>query len=547
MSDSYTPQMMVESGIELARLGRREEAAEMLRQAAAAAPDSWQARHVLGNVLFELGRLEEAAEALRQAVALQPENGDSRYNLATVLWRLNQLEAAESEARQAAVWQPNNPEVYLLLGLILRRRKRPGEAAAANLRALALRPNWPEALNNLGNAWRELGDLDQAASAFRRALELWPTCAEAHNNLGAVLLVQGREEDAEASCRRALSCRPDDPETLSNLGSVLSAEGQWDQAAAILRQVLQQRPDYAQAHWQMAMILLARGQYEEGWKEYEWRWRHPDLSLGIRLSTPRWNGGSPGGGRMVIHTEQGLGDAIQFARFIPMVASRVGGVHLMCRRELLPLMGTLPGVERSSGDDEPAPPHDLHCPICSLPGLLGITLQNLPVTVPYLIAEPSLVSRWAEKLPRDGRRKVGLLWEGRTRPDPRRSVPAESLAPLAQIGGICWVSLQVGNAGVERPPGLSLLDFAGDLTDFGQTAALIQNLDLVVTIDSAVAHLAGALGKPAWVLLKSVPDWRWMLQRTDCPWYPTMRLFRQSRRGDWQSPVRKIVEALGST
>jgi len=478
-----------------------------------------------------------------------PEEAVNQYALALEMWRQERLEEAEAAARQAAALRPNDPHVFFLLGMIFRRTHRPSEAVAANLKVLELRPNSPEALNNLGNAWRDLGRASEAISAFRGALELLPYSPEVHNNLGCVLLTQGMLTEAEASFRRALKCWPDYLEASCNLGSALYAIGDWDQALALQTQVLQRRPDFMPAHWETAMILLARGQYEAGWREYEWRWKNPDPRVGFRLPTPRWDGAALNGKTIVLHTEQGLGDAIQFARFIPMVAQRGGRIILVCRRELFHLLRNMDGLHQCFADDEPLPPHDLHCPIGSLPMVLGITLQNLPAKVPYVQADAALASQWGQRIAGKPGRKIGLAWAGRPdHPnDLQRSFPLATLAPLGNAPGVTFFSLQKGGASAQTANApFDVMDWTGDLKDFADTAALIANLDLVISADTVVVHLAGAMGKPVWVLLPLVPDWRWMLDRQDCPWYPTMRLFRQSRRGDWQLPLRQIMEALNS-
>jgi Flp pilus assembly protein TadD len=476
-----------------------------------------------------------------------PEDAGNQFNFALALWQQSRLEEAEAAAKKAAALRPNDPQIYFLLGMILRRMGRPAEAVAANLKVLELRPNSPEALNNLGNAWRDLGKAQEAIAAFRRALVLLPDSPQVLNNLGCVLLPQGMLEEAEATLRRALVVRPDYLEAACNLGCVLYATGDWDQAMAIQDEVLKRRPDYVQAHWERSMILLGRGQYESGWSEYEWRWKNPDPRLGIRLQTPRWDGTALNGRTIVLHTEQGLGDAIQFCRFIPLVAERGGKIVLVCRRELLPLLRKLSGLHACFAEDEATPPHDVHCPIGSLPLVLGITLENLPARVPYLWPDEERIPQWRQRMAEKPGRKIGLAWAGRPgHPnDLQRSFGLSALAPLGEVSGVTYFSLQKGEAAAQTASApFEVTDWTDEIKDFADTAGMIANLDLVISADTVVAHLAGAMGKPVWVLLPLVPDWRWMLGRQDCPWYPAMRLFRQSRRGDWQSPVRTIVEAL---
>jgi Flp pilus assembly protein TadD len=454
------------------------------------------------------------------------------------------LADAESACRHALVLEPNDPYAHALLGTILRRQRRYADAVAALQHALQIKPDWPQAQNNLGNNLADLGLMDQAIAAFQRALKLNPDLPEVHGNLGNVLRKLGQLDQAEAAYGKSLSLRQS-IEIQNNLGGLLAARGQFAQAAQIHQNILAAHPDYAPAHWDLALLLLLQGDYQRGWPEYEWRWRVPDLRLGAPLNTPRWRGEDLAGKTILIHTEQGLGDAIQFCRFIPSVAERAGKLILLCQRELLPLFERLPGVAQCLPRDQQPPAHDVHCPLLSLPMILGITLENLPAAFPYLSADAALVQKWADNFSAEKRRKIGIVWAGRSYPDPARSAPLAEMAALGQVPGICWISLQTGDAAFEPPPpNFTFIDCGRDLKNLHDTAAILAGLDQIVTIDTATAHLAGAMGKPTCVLLKNVADWRWMRDRDDCPWYPTLRLFRQPRPGDWQTPINQIIHAL---
>ncbi|HUB25741.1 MAG TPA: hypothetical protein VL992_09965, partial [Tepidisphaeraceae bacterium] len=256
----------------------------------------------------------------------------------------------------------------------------------------------------------------------------------------------------------------------------------------------------------------------------------------------QWDGSELAGRRILIHFEQGFGDAIQCIRYVPFIAERGGRVILAVPAEMKRLMQSVKYVEHLVTLSDPLPSYDIHCPIMSLPLAFKTTLQTIPAESPYLRSDPDLKRQWQSRLPNDNRLKIGLAWAGRRRPDPHRAVSPAELAPLADVTGVWFCSLQ--KPAVSPPPGVQLADFADELRDFADTAALMENLDLIITIDTSIAHLAGALGKPTWVLLKDVPDWRWLLGREDSPWYPTMRLFRQTRRGDWESPVRRVRQAI---
>jgi hypothetical protein len=299
----------------------------------------------------------------------------------------------------------------------------------------------------------------------------------------------------------------------------------------------------------MGLLLLLKGDYQHGWPMYEWRWR---LKGYAQHSNPRpqWDGQALAGRRILLHAEQGFGDVIHLARYIPMVAERGGKMIVACPRNLHRLLRGLGPVEKWLGPQEPLPDHDLHCPWMSLPRVFETTLETIPAAIPYLSADPHVSRQWAARLPADGRLRVGLVWAGRRLPDRYRSIPADQLAPLGEIAGVHFVSLQKRQAAEQvlfAPPPLPLTDWSDDLLDFADTAALLHNLDMVITIDTAVAHLSGAMGKPTWILLRKSADWRWLLDRNDSPWYPTVRLFRQEQLDDWTAPINQVAEALAAT
>jgi Tfp pilus assembly protein PilF len=452
------------------------------------------------------------------------------------------LSEAERACRGALALKGDDAQGHAMLGVILRRQGRHGEAVAAYERALQLKPDWPEVLNNLGNALLDNRLPHQAVAAFKRALDLRPTMAEAFNNLGNVLRQLGMYEEAAGAYRRSLALAPQSLDARNNIGGALSAAGKFEEAAKIHRQIIVEHPKFAPAHWDLSLILLRDGDYGRGWEEYEWRWGVADLRLGERLKSRQWVGEELNGKTIVVYAEQGLGDAIQFARFVPMVAARGGRVVLVCRKELMPVFERVAGVAQCVTT---VPEHEVSCPLLSLAGVLGIRLENLPKDGAYIAADEATAKKWAERFAGERRRKVGVVWAGRTYPDPLRSVPLAEMARLAEVADACWVSLQTGDAAFETRPGnFSMMDCGKELKNFGETAGLMANLDLIVTIDTAAAHLAGAMGKPALVLLKHAADWRWMRDRADCPWYPTLRLFRQPRAGDWQTPIGEVIRAM---
>jgi len=318
----------------------------------------------------------------------------------------------------------------------------------------------------------------------------------------------------------------------------------------VYRNVLARNPDDPQAHWSLALIHLSRGEFEQGWHHYEWRWRVKELRMRRRTEAPQWDGGPLDGRTILLHNEQGFGDTIQFVRYLPEVIRRGGKIILACQRELFSLLESMPQIHQCVPNDQPAPAHDVCCPLLGLPGLFKTRLDNIPADIPYLKADPARSARWRDRLPHDGRKKIGLVWAGRpAHPnDLNRSVTLQSLAPLAEVAHAHFISLQTGQAARQTSSApMPLTNWSDELTDFAETAALIANLDQVICVDTAVAHLAGAMGKPVWVLLPFISDWRWMVGRHDSPWYPTMRLFRQQRVGDWQSPIARLAQELQST
>jgi len=538
-------------GIALNVKGQSDEAITAFRQALSLNSSFPDAHNNLGIALNGSGQLEQAIVAYRQALALKPNFPEAYHNLGLALHRIGQLDEAIAALRQALALDPRLPDVYNHLGQALREQGRLDEAIATFRQAVALKPDLPEAFNGLGIALRDQGHLDQAIAACRQAIALKPHYPEAYGNLGNALRDTGHLDDAIAAYRHAIALNPVLPETHNNLGAAFQSQGQLDEAIAAFRHAIALNPSYPEAHDNLALLLLVRGDFDQGWKEYEWRW------LCKSFPSPRWRGvqqqwdGSDLTHRTILlHAEQGFGDTLQFIRYMSHVAARGGKVFVLCPPELRRLLQGTPGVEQWLSAGEPLPPIDVHCPLLSLPLAFGTTLQSIPHIVPYLKADAEGVEWWRKELADRHRHfKVGLVWAGNPRHQNHRnrSVSLAALAPLAQVQGVSFFSLQKGAAGLEAKnprPELKLIDRTAELRDFADTAALIAQLDLVISVDTAVAHLAGAMGKPVWTLLPFVPDWRWLLEREDSPWYPTMRLFRQPSIGDWDSVIGRVSEAL---
>jgi len=535
-------------GTALLHQGQPEEALACYHEAIRLRPDYVDAHNNLGHALNVLGRLDEALACYREALRLRPDYAPAHFNLGNALKAQGKPAEALACFREAVRLRPDYAEAHNNLGNVLAELGKLEEALACYREAIRLRPSYADPHNNLGNALSEQGRWDEALPSLREALRLCPDFAEAHNNLGNVLFEQGRLEEAFASLREALHLQPDFAEAHNDLGNAVFALGRPEEALAYYRQAIRLRPDYPDAHLNLSMALLQRGDFEEGWREYEWRWKGKGWSPPA-FAQPLWDGSALGGRTILLHAEQGLGDILQLVRYAPLVKSRGGTVVFACRRPLLRLLAGAAGIDRLVPSDGTLPDFDVHAPLLSLPRLLGTTLASVPADVPYLKPEPELVERWGRELgPATGLR-VGIAWQGNPehRKDRLRSVPLQQFEPLARLEGVRLVSLQKG-MGVEQiaevADRFSILDLGSRFEDFADTAAALAHLDLVVTVDSAVAHLAGALGVPVWLALPFVADWRWLLDRDDSPWYPTMRLFRQQTRGDWPGVFERLTAAL---
>jgi len=461
------------------------------------------------------------------------------------------LREAEELYRQVLAQQPNHADALNLLGMLARETGPLDAAANLIRRAIAICSTNVSYYNSLGNALSDKGQLDEAIAVYRQGIALSPQDAKVHYNMGVALERKWQLDEAIAAYRQAIGLEPDFAEAHNNLGNGLIDKGQLEQAMAACRQAIALKPDYAEAHRNLSIALLARGDLQEAWEEYEWRWKCKDsLPPQGNPAQPRWDGSPLEDRTVLLYAEQGLGDALQFIRYVPLVARRGGRIIIQCQAELQRLFQTVDTRCQIVARGQPLPAFDLHCPLLSLPRVFGTTLANVPKDVPYLHADAEDAKKWQHRLAKHSALlKVGLAWAGnpRNKTDRNRSINLARLAPLGQLPGVRFFSLQKGAAAAEAktpPPGMEPIDWTQELKDFADTAALIANLDLVVAVDTAVAHLAGAMGKPVWTLLPFVPDWRWLLERQDSPWYPSMRLFCQPSVGDWDSVIARVAEAL---
>ncbi len=532
--------------------GRFDEAIASYRAALDLKPDDIDTHNNLGVALQEAGRLEEAVASYRRVLELEPGDIGTLNNLAAALQGLGRPDEAIACYRRARALKPDQPETHANLGDALREQGLLDEAIASCRRALDLRPDYAEAHSNLGRVLAEQRRWREAAAAFSRAIALKPEFAMAHNNLASALVGQGCLDDAIAAYHKALDLKPVYPDAYSNLANALRRQGRLDEAIASCRRAIGLSPNLAAAHTNLAMAVRQQGDMAAGWPEYEWRWKTPGLiKPHYDFAQPQWRGEAAAGRTLLIHAEQGLGDTLQFCRYAPLAVARGLRVIMEVPKSLLRLLRQLPGVDVIA-QGEALPFFDLHCPMLSLPLAFESGLANLPTGMPYLVAEPERVATWRRRLPA-GDFRIGIAWQGNPEQieDRDRSLPLRCFEPLARLPGVRLISLQKHH-GLEQlanlPAGMHV-ETLGDAFDAGpdafvDTAALIENLDLLISSDTSIPHLAGALGRPVWVALSAVPDWRWMLGRDDSPWYPTMRLFRQTKRGDWPSVFTAMAERL---
>jgi tetratricopeptide (TPR) repeat protein len=538
-------------GVAAGQTGRLDLAEDLMRRAIRIKPNLAQAHNNLAFVLAAKGRHDDAIVLYRRAIEITPDLADAHNNLCFALNSKKQFEAAIAVGRQAVRINPQFAEAHLNLGNALQGNGQLDDAINCYRQAIQLKPDFAEAHTNLGNALTSIGRHQEAIAANRQAIQLKPNLAEAHFNLAIALEHNKQYEEAIVANHEAIRLKPDYAEAYSNLGQIQSDLGQLNEAIAANRQAISLSPNLPEPHLNLAICLLTQKNFEQAWPEYEWRWKCKEFPSPQRnFPQPQWDGSPLESRTILLHTEQGLGDAIQFIRYAPLVARRGGKIIIECQPELARLFQTMPGEFQIISRGQSLPPFDLHSPLLSLPLVFKTTLDNLPQTVPYLHANVEDSKKWKHRLAGDSQKlNVGLVWAGNPghENDRNRSMKLASLSALAQVPGIRFISLQKGDAAVESktpPPGMELIDWTNELNDFAETAALIANLALVIAVDTAVVHLAGAMAKPVWTLLPFVPDWRWMLEQEDTPWYPSMRLFRQPSQGNWDSVIKRITTAL---
>ncbi len=567
-------------GSALEESGHAADAIAFHQRAAVLEPGCAEVHGNLGNAFRSAGMPEEAGAAYATALRLRPGYAEAWMNLGNLYFDREEYRQAEERYREALRLNPRLAAARTNLGSALNQMGRFKEAEACCLRALEALPGDALAHSNLASVLVMTGRAEQAEQHCRRALEIQPGLPEAHTNLGLALARLHRPAEAEQCCRESLRLRPR-PSAYVNLAGILLLSGRFAESEECLRQALEICPNHLRApgcfgdvraaqldfagalQWYekalelapeagltrpaRAMVWLAMGDFERGWEEYELRWKLGDCQP-AEFAQPLWSGAPFPDQTVLLHTEQGLGDTIQFIRFAPLVKRLGGQVILASQPALLPILAGVEGVDRIIPNVGELPAFDYHLPLLSVPRVLSTREHTIPRNIPYLQVPAEATARAGERLgrrcgPRGVRLRVGLAWAGSPQnpDDANRSMRLAQLDPLLQVPGVQFLSLQ---RGVALPPECPIVTVEADSDNIAATAAILSHLDLVIAVDTMIAHLAGALGRPVWTLLKFAPDWRWMTGREDSPWYPTMRLFRQPRFGAWEEVVRNVAAEL---
>ena len=573
--------------VALESCSKPQQALENCEKAITLCPEYAQAHYTMGYILQTQSRFDEAVDCYKKAINFKPQYVEAHNHLAIVLTEQRLYDQAHEYYTRALELAPDYAEVHNNLGILYKLRGESGDAISCYKRALVLEPDFIEAYYNLANVQKDqelydesmancekaislnpdyadaynvlgiiLAEKDRNAEAidkYRHAIELSPNDAEFYNNLGIALKKEIRFEEAMSNYQRAIEIEPDFAQAYYNLANLLRDQNNCDQAVQNYKRAIALKPDYADAHWNLSLAYLLNGDYTKGWKAYKWR-RHSDLNIITEFNCsgkPRWEGASFKGKTLFVHHEQGLGDNIQFIRYLPMVKERGGTIVFETLGSLVGLFRGLSCIDRLVGySPDPKAPidFDYYTSLLELPNIFGTTVETIPANVPYLYADPLKTEYWRNRLNAPDF-KVGIVWAGSPEHgnDHNRSCTLEHFLPLAEIAGVRLYSLQKGSAAKqleEFATGDPITDIATEFEDFADTAAAVGNLDLVISVDTSVLHLAGAMGKPTWALIPFAAEWRWMMNRSDSPWYSTMKLFRQTKWGDWNSIFDCVEQQL---
>jgi tetratricopeptide (TPR) repeat protein len=530
---------------------RMERAIQLIGAAIALNANVAAAHSNLGNALFDLKRNDEALASFDSAIALQPDFAEAYYNRGNVLLDLKRLAEALVSYDRAIALKPDYPKAYSNRGNVLHDLKRPAEAVASYDRAIALKPDFAEAHSNRGNALLDLQRPAEALAGYDKALALKPDFAEAYSNRGKALMDLKRTAEALESFDKAIALKPGYAEAYSNRGMALRNLKRLAEALVNFDKAIALKPNYAEAYFNQSLCFLLMGRFEQGFRQYEWRKKCDEPAAVGSYPQPLWLGEENITGKtLFIHWEQGLGDTIQFCRYAKLVEARGAKVVMSVQQPLYGLLKQISPTIQILNENEVPTDFDYHCPLLSMPLALGTTLETMPAEQQYIKVDEELRAAWSARLPPKTKPRIGVVWSGRAahKNDHNRSMDLEQFLPIFSLDAD-WISLQKEvrekDSAVLQQLG-RVAFFGDDLRDFSDTAALLDLTDLVITIDTSVAHLAGAMGKPVWILLPYSPDWRWLLDRDDSPWYPSARLFRQQQIGNWAEIIDQVKDELRS-
>jgi tetratricopeptide (TPR) repeat protein len=539
-----------EQAVALFRQGRLDEAEKLSTRTLKDWPGSFDVLHLLGVIKLQRGKAGAALGLFEQALRISPGSPEALSNLAMTLAALNRPDEALALFNKAHALDPGDWQTLNNRGSLLLQLNRGDDALADFDRALAIEPRHPGIRLNRGNALVQRRRFDEAVAEYDTVLAQEPALADAHFNRGNALTSLGCTGEAIAAYDRALALRPNYLKALTSRGVALQALNRQREAIADFERVLTIDKNHADAHHNAALAMLTLGDYRQGFARYEWRWQRTGMPPRRSFGRPLWLGEYPLARKTIlIHGEQGLGDSIQFVRYAPLLARAGATVVLEVPRALTSLLARVEGIAQVVARGDPLPAFDVHCPLGSLPRALATEPATIPAAVPYLGPDKDRVAKWRARLADVPSRRIAIAWSGSAdHPNDRnRSIALEQLAPLLSGDNASFLSIQRELRGEDAAlmAGIPRLTHVGDeLEDFDDTAAVVSLVDLVIAVDTSVVHLAGALGRPTWVLVPFAPDWRWMLDREDSPWYPTARLFRQGAPGDWASVIGRVNEEL---
>ncbi len=537
---------MIYTALEYHRNGDLSQAEILYKRILKKQPDNVDILHMLGLIYAARGDFDSAVRLIKKTININPSNYHAFYNLANI-YRDNKCYNEAIDCYQKAInYYPDFVDAFYNLGVLYQEIGRLNDAIKCYQKAIQINPNLFNVHFNLGNAFYDMGFIEEAIISYRNAIKLNPRFTAAYYNLANILKEREQNDEAIILYKKALQLEPANIDLYHNIGILLHNKGLIEEAIKYYKKAISLNYNLAEIHFDLAFALLSIGNFEEGWIEYQWRTKLKNHSF--EFKEPEWEG-TINDCCLLLYEEQGFGDTIQFVRYCNIVANKGVKIVLLCSESLKSIMENVKGIAGVYSYKEQLPEFDFHCTLSKLPLIFRTDLNNIPSDVPYISVAQVLINYWRNKLNSEKHFKVGLTWAGNPEHenDKNRSCPLEKFLPLFKLKNVEFYSLQVGASSlkkIEKPEGINIIDLTEDIKDFSDTAALIENLDLVISVDTVIVHLAGALGKKVWTLLPFSSDWRWMINRDDSPWYPTMKLFRQPKPGDWDSVIEMVYSEL---